>query len=148
MRVRTVKQSVFLSTFPMDGLGFILYTSRWGLNWMTNIHILYLCMCSTYSGEAARGPWGVRGGDNWPDLHNMLGGNQPQSRQNAKLFLQSSILGLPQPHTRRRVCPPPLWYRGEGHTRWRERGWESPNSDEVTYTVQCAWYSVSTVRGG
>jgi hypothetical protein len=24
---------------------------------------------------------------------------------------------------------------GEGHTRWRERGWESPNSDEGTYTV-------------
>ncbi len=25
--------------------------------------------------------------------------------------------------------------RGEGHTRWRERGWESSNSDEATYTV-------------
>jgi hypothetical protein len=25
--------------------------------------------------------------------------------------------------------------RGEGRTRWRERGWESPNSDEGTYTV-------------
>jgi hypothetical protein len=24
---------------------------------------------------------------------------------------------------------------GEGHTRWRERGWESPNSDEGTYTA-------------
>ncbi len=24
---------------------------------------------------------------------------------------------------------------GEGHTRWRERGWESPNSDDGTYTV-------------
>jgi hypothetical protein len=30
----------------------------------------------------------------------------PQSRQSAKLFLQSSELGLPQPLTRRRVCPP------------------------------------------
>jgi hypothetical protein len=39
------------------------------------------------------------------------------------LFLQSSEMGLP---------PPVL---GEGHTRWRERGWESPNSDEGTYTV-------------
>jgi hypothetical protein len=60
-----------------------------------------------------------------------------QSRQSAKLFLQSSELGLHQPLTRRRVCPPPpnLWYRGEGHTRWRERGWESPNSDGGTYTV-------------
>ncbi len=48
---------------------------------------------------------------------------RPQSRQSAKLFLQSSELGLPQPLTRRRVCPPPpLWHRGKEHTRWRERG--------------------------
>jgi hypothetical protein len=32
---------------------------------------------------------------------------EPQSRQSAKLFLLSSELGLPQPLTRRRVCPPP-----------------------------------------
>jgi hypothetical protein len=56
----------------------------------------------------------------------------PQSRQSAKLFLKSSELGLPQPLTRRRVCPPPP---GEGDTRWRERGWESHNSDEGTNTV-------------
>ncbi len=29
-----------------------------------------------------------------------------QSRQSAKLFLKSSKLGLPQPLTRRQVCPP------------------------------------------
>jgi hypothetical protein len=74
-----------------------------------------------------------------------------QSRQSAKLFLKSSELGLPQPLARRRVChPPPLWFRGEGHTRWRERGWESPNSDEGTYTVVLCKYSylvlVSIVR--
>ncbi len=60
----------------------------------------------------------------------------PQSWQSPKLFLLSSELGLPQPLTRRRGCPPPptrFW--GEGHTRWRERCWESPNSDEGTYTV-------------
>jgi hypothetical protein len=51
------------------------------------------------------------------------------SRQSAKLFLQSSELGLPQPLTCRRVCPPSRFW-GEGHTRWRERGWESPNSDD------------------
>ncbi len=45
-------------------------------------------------------------------------------------------IGTPQPLTHRRVWPPyTLWFRGEGHTRWRERGWESPNSDEGTYTV-------------
>jgi hypothetical protein len=38
----------------------------------------------------------------------------------------------PQPQAR---VPPPLWFRGEWHTRWRERVWESPNSDEGTYTV-------------
>jgi hypothetical protein len=65
-----------------------------------------------------------------------------QSRQSAKLFHQSLELGLPQPLTsltRRRVCPPPhhpLWFRGEGHTRWRERGWESPNSNEETYLLR------------
>ncbi len=32
-------------------------------------------------------------------------------------------------------CAFPLWFWGEGHTRWRERGWESPNSHEGTYTV-------------
>ncbi len=77
----------------------------------------------------------------------------------AKLFLQSSELGLPQPLTRRRVCPlPPVsggrrtlagesgvgrvpiptrghtkWFLG--HTRLRVRGWGSPNSDEEKYTM-------------
>ncbi len=47
----------------------------------------------------------------------------PQIRQSAKLFLQSLELGLPQPLTHTRVSPPPLtlWFRGEGHTHWRER---------------------------
>ncbi len=38
-----------------------------------------------------------------------------QSRQSAKLFLQSSsALGLPHPLSRRRVCSPTLWSGGEG----------------------------------
>jgi hypothetical protein len=41
----------------------------------------------------------------------------------------------PNPSPAGECALPPLWYRGEGHTRWRERGWESPNSDEGTYTV-------------
>jgi hypothetical protein len=64
----------------------------------------------------------------------------PQSRQSAKLFLQSSELRLPQPITRRQVCPPPPLFRGGGHTRWRERGLESPNSDEGTYSVVLCIY--------
>ncbi len=44
-----------------------------------------------------------------------------QSRKSAKFFLQSSVLGLPHPLTRRRVCPPPpLWFRG-GQTLWYSR---------------------------
>jgi hypothetical protein len=39
-------------------------------------------------------------------------------------FFSSSELGLPQPLTRRRVCPPPFVPGGGAH--WRERGWESP----------------------
>jgi hypothetical protein len=35
--------------------------------------------------------------------------------------------------------PPPPVVLGEGHTRLREREWESPNSDEGTDT---AWYSI------
>jgi hypothetical protein len=61
-------------------------------------------------------------------------GNWPQRRQSPKLFLKSSEVGLPQPLPRWRVCPPPP-ITGGRHTRQRERGWESPNSDEVTYTV-------------
>jgi hypothetical protein len=87
--------------------------------------------------------WTVRGScrNNWPT--NRLLGNAPQrgtdtqyipqSRQSAKLFLQSSELVLPQPLTVCATPPPRFW--GEGHTRWRERGWESPISDEGTYTV-------------
>ncbi len=42
----------------------------------------------------------------------------------------------------------PLWFWGEGHTRWLERGWESPNSHEGTYTVVLYIYmnSVGTLK--
>jgi hypothetical protein len=62
----------------------------------------------------------------------------PQSRQSAKFFLQSLELGLPQPLNRTRVFPFPFWFRGEGHTRWLERGWESPNPTRG-HTL---WYSL------
>jgi hypothetical protein len=45
----------------------------------------------------------------------------------AKLFLQSLVFGPPPPPlTPWRVCPSPLWFRGDGHTRSRERGWWIP----------------------
>ncbi len=39
----------------------------------------------------------------------------------------------PNPSPAGECVPPRFW--GEVHTRWREKGWESPNSDEGTYTV-------------
>jgi hypothetical protein len=50
-----------------------------------------------------------------------------QSRQSAKLFLQSSELGLPQPLTRLRVFPPPSGGRGTLASERGREGWESPN---------------------
>ncbi len=63
-----------------------------------------------------------------------------QSRQSAKLFLQSSELGLPNPSPAGECAPPPRFW-GKGHTRWWERGWESPSSDEGTYTVVLLIYT-------
>ncbi len=66
-------------------------------------------------------------------LHTTFPNTTPQSRQSAKRLLQSSEMGLPHPFSRR--PPPTLWSGGGGHTRLRERGWESPNADEGTDTV-------------
>ncbi len=52
----------------------------------------------------------------------------------AKLFSSRRNWDSPNPSPAG-ACAPPLWFRGEGHTRWRERGWESPNSNEGPYTV-------------
>jgi hypothetical protein len=57
-----------------------------------------------------------------------------QSRQSAKLFLQSSDWDSPNPSPADEFAPPRFW--GEGHTRWRERG-----SDERTYTVALFIYT-------
>ncbi len=60
---------------------------------------------------------------------------RPQSRQSAKFFLRCRNWDSPNPSPAGECAPPPSGSGGEGHTRWRERGWESPNSDEGTYTV-------------
>ncbi len=52
--------------------------------------------------------------------------SDPQSRQSAKLFFQSSKLGLPQPLTRRRVCPPPLVPGGVAHFSGERGGGRVP----------------------
>ncbi len=52
-------------------------------------------------------------------------GLRTQSRQSAKLFLQSSDLELPLPLGRRRVCPPTLWSGGRAHSLAGEGSGES-----------------------
>jgi hypothetical protein len=54
-------------------------------------------------------------------------------------FLAWSGHWAPPPHHPPGGGPPPPrppWYRGVGHTRLRERGLGSPNSDEGTYTME------------
>jgi hypothetical protein len=60
----------------------------------------------------------------------------PQSRQNTKISLQSSEFGLPDPLTRRRVCPPPppLVSGGKHIRRGGKGGGGDPNSNEGTDT--------------
>ncbi len=41
--------------------------------------------------------------------------------------------------------PPPRFWR-EGHTRWRERGWDSLNSDEGTYIVVLFIYTYFVIN--
>ncbi len=59
----------------------------------------------------------------------------PQSRQCAKLFSIRRNWDSPTPLTRSRLYPPPPWFWAKGNTRWRERGWESPNTEAGTYTL-------------
>jgi hypothetical protein len=70
--------------------------------------------------------------------------DSPTSLPAGEAFLQSLELGLPHPFTRRRVCPPPFG-PGGGHTRLRLKGWGSPNSNEVTYTVVLYIYKYCTL---
>jgi hypothetical protein len=58
-----------------------------------------------------------------------------QSRQSAKLFLKSSELGLPQPLTRRRVCPLPPVLGGGAHSLARDGLGESQFRRGDIYTV-------------
>ena len=52
-------------------------------------------------------------------------------------MLETTVVGIRTPPTPIPQASVPPWFWGEGHTRWRERDWETLNSDEGTYT---AWY--------
>jgi hypothetical protein len=55
-------------------------------------------------------------------------------------------LGPPPPPCPQACVPPPPLVRGGGHTRWRGKGWESPNSDEGTHSVVFYIYVLCAVR--
>jgi hypothetical protein len=62
----------------------------------------------------------------------------PQSRHSAKLFLQSSELGLPQPLTRRRVCPPPCGSGGRNTLAGKRGDGRIP----IPTRGHTLWYSI------
>ncbi len=53
---------------------------------------------------------------------------------------------IPNPSPAGEFAPPPRFW-GKGLTRWRERDWESPNSDEGTYTVILFRYTYFVLVG-
>jgi hypothetical protein len=71
-----------------------------------------------------------------------------QSKQSAKLFLQSSERNWDSlnPSPAGECIPPPPPGSGGRGTLWRERGWKSPNSDEGTYTVVLFIYTYFVVQ--
>jgi hypothetical protein len=52
----------------------------------------------------------------------VFGEHAAQSRQSARLFLQSSELAPPLPRPLASVTPPPLWFRGGGKHSLAEEG--------------------------
>ncbi len=61
------------------------------------------------------------------------------------LFSSRRNWDSPNPSPAGECAPLPPGSRGVGHTRWREKGWESPNSDEGTYTVVLFIYTYSVL---
>ncbi len=61
---------------------------------------------------------------------------------NSEIITSQSLV---RPLTRSEYAPP-LWHRGEGHIHRWERGWESPNSDEGTYTVVLYMYFLTPTK--
>ncbi len=80
-------------------------------------------------------------------------GSQSQNtyKYRAPKCIPSLELGLPQPLSCKRVCPPPPEPKGRGHTRLRLRGWGSPNSDDwrksLAVCLLCAANIDSAIQG-
>jgi hypothetical protein len=70
---------------------------------------------------------------------------QSQSRQCAKLFLQSSELGLPPIPSAAGECAPHLSFQWERHTRWRGKGWGRTPRKTTAKTVVLFLYCTCVV---
>ncbi len=81
-----------------------------------------------------------------PRSHPHLRQVGPQSRQSAKLFLQSSELGLPQPLNRRRVFPPPPPRFWGGGTLAGQRGAGTYTVVLFIYTYFVVWPSTQKIH--
>jgi hypothetical protein len=66
----------------------------------------------------------------------------PQSMQSARLFLQSSELGLPHSPSRAGECAPPPFSGGRVTLIFGRGGEGSSSSDERTYSI--LWYFIYT----
>jgi hypothetical protein len=69
------------------------------------------------------------------------------TRQNAKLF--SPVVGIgttPTPHPQASKPPPPRFW-GEGHTRWRERGWDLGESQFRRGDIHCGTLYIYVLCG-
>ncbi len=58
-------------------------------------------------------------------------------------FSSRRNLDSPNPSPAGECAPHPRFW-GKGHTRWRERGWESPNSDETVVHFIYKYFVVFT----
>ncbi len=70
-----------------------------------------------------------------------------KSCKTTKLFSSRRNWDSPNPSPAGEYARPPLVPGGGAHSLWLERGWESPNSDEGTYTeVLCIYVYVLYVK--
>ncbi len=103
---------------------------------VSHLSFNFLCLLLLYSIYLC----GLLGRNSFKLQHQGDNVSGAQSRQSAKLFSSRRDWDSPNPSPAGECAPPPFWSRGKGHTRWRKRGWESPNSGEGTYTLVLCMY--------
>jgi hypothetical protein len=59
----------------------------------------------------------------------------PYSHRVGIVLSFSPVVGIGTPPNPQPYVPPPLLFWGEGHTRWRERGWDSPSAHSTSKEI-------------